>query len=43
MMPADEADEIARLKAALDGANVQYRANASKESLERLVAELSKE
>ncbi|AOA04604.1 hypothetical protein [Pseudomonas sp. TMW 2.1634] len=41
--PADEADEIARLKAALDGANVQYRANASKESLERLVAELSKE
>lgn len=43
MMPADEVDEIARLKAALDGANVQYRANASKESLERLVAELSKE
>ena len=43
MMPADEADEIAKLKAALDGANVQYRANASKESLERLVAELSKE
>lgn len=43
MMPADEADEIAKLKAALDGANVQYRANASKESLERLVAELPKE
>lgn len=43
MTPADEADEIARLKAALDGAKVQYRANASKESLERLVAELSKE
>ena len=43
MMPADEADDIARLKAALDEANVQYRANASKESLERLVAELSKE
>ena len=43
MTPADEADEIARLKAALDEANVQYRANASKESLERLVAELPKE
>lgn len=43
MMPADEADDIAKLKAALDEANVQYRANASKESLERLVAELSKE
>ena len=43
MMPTDEADEIARLKATLDGASVQYRANASKESLERLVAELSKE
>lgn len=43
MMPADEADDIARLKAALDEANVQYRANASKESLERLVAELPKE
>lgn len=42
MMPADEADDIARLKAALDGAKVQYRANASKESLERLVAELYK-
>ena len=41
--PTDEADEIARLKAELDGANVLYRANASKESLERLVAELSKE
>ena len=41
--PADEADEIAALKATLDEAKVQYRANASKESLERLVAELPKE
>lgn len=41
--PADEAGEIAALKAKLDDAKVQYRANASKESLEKLVAELSKE
>lgn len=41
--PADDASEIAALKARLDGAKVQYRANASKESLERLVAELPKE
>ncbi|KIQ08365.1 MULTISPECIES: hypothetical protein [Pseudomonas] len=41
--PADEADEIAALKAKLDEAKVQYRANASKESLERLVAELPRE
>lgn len=41
--PADEAGEIAGLKATLDKAKVQYRANASKESLEKLVAELPKE
>ncbi|QLG93525.1 hypothetical protein HZF02_16860 [Pseudomonas yamanorum] len=40
--PADEADEIAALKAKLDEANIQYRANASKESLEKLVADLPK-
>lgn len=40
---ADEAGEIAALKAKLDEAKVQYRANASKESLEKLVAELPKE
>ncbi|UNM22127.1 hypothetical protein K0P33_11995 [Pseudomonas sp. ArH3a] len=40
---ADEADEVAALKARLDEAKVQYRANASKESLERLVADLPKE
>ncbi|VVM51457.1 hypothetical protein PS663_00809 [Pseudomonas fluorescens] len=39
----DEAVEIAALKAKLDEAKVQYRANASKESLEKLVAELPKE
>jgi hypothetical protein len=39
----DEASEIAALKAKLDEAKVQYRANASKESLEKLVAELTKE
>ena len=43
MSPADEAGEIAALKAKLDEAKVQYRANASKESLERLVADLPKE
>ena len=41
--PADEAGEIAALKAKLDEAKVQYRANVSKESLEKLVAELPKE
>lgn len=41
--PADEAGEITALKAKLDDANIQYRANASKESLEKLVAELTKE
>lgn len=40
--PADEAGEITALKATLDEAKVQYRANASKESLEKLVAELAK-
>ena len=40
--PAEEAGEIAALKAKLDAANVQYRANASKESLEKLIAELPK-
>jgi len=40
--PADEATQIEALKAKLDEANVQYRANASKESLEKLVAELPK-
>lgn len=40
--PADEAGEIAALKAKLDEAKVQYRANASKESLEKLVADLPK-
>lgn len=41
-LPADEAGEIAALKAKLDEAKVPYRANASKESLERLVADLPK-
>ncbi|AZF05619.1 hypothetical protein C4J94_2852 [Pseudomonas sp. R5-89-07] len=41
--PTDEAGEIAALKAKLDDAKVQYRANASKESLEKLLAELTKE
>ena len=40
---ADEAGEVAELKAKLDEAKVPYRANASKESLEKLVAELPKE
>lgn len=37
-----EAKEIANLKAKLDEAKVPYRANASKESLEKLVADLPK-
>ncbi len=41
--PADEAGEVAALKAKLDKAEVPYRANASKDSLEKLVAELPKE
>ena len=43
MPPAGEAGEIASLKAKLDEAKVPYRANASKESLEKLVAELTNE
>ncbi|MDD1131159.1 hypothetical protein [Pseudomonas shahriarae] len=38
-----DAKEIADLKAKLDEAKVPYRANASKDSLEKLVAELTKE
>ena len=41
--PVDEAGEIAALKTKLDEAKIQYRANASKESLEKLVAELPRE
>ena len=41
--PADEAGEISALKEKLDEAKIQYRGNASKESLEKLVAELTKE
>lgn len=37
-----DAREIVELKAKLDEAKVPYRANASKESLEKLVAELTK-
>lgn len=37
-----EAKEIAELKAKLDAAGVPYRANASKESLEKLIADLPK-
>ncbi|UZE14797.1 hypothetical protein [Pseudomonas sp. B21-053] len=37
-----EAKDIAELKDRLDAAGVAYRANASKESLEKLVADLSK-
>ena len=38
----DNAEKIAALKAQLDAANVQYRANASVESLEKAVADLTK-
>ena len=38
-----EAKEIADLKAKLDAAKVTYRANASKESLQKQVAELDKQ
>ncbi|WP_085637914.1 MULTISPECIES: hypothetical protein [unclassified Pseudomonas] len=38
----DSADKIAALKAQLDAAGVQYRANASVESLEKAVADLPK-
>ena len=41
--PDDETGEISALKAKLDEAKIQYRGNASKESLEKLVAELTKE
>lgn len=37
-----DAKEVAELKARLDEAKVPYRANASKESLEKLVADLPK-
>ncbi|MCO8161071.1 hypothetical protein NJC38_02755 [Pseudomonas sp. 21LCFQ010] len=37
-----EAKEIEDLKAKLDAAKITYRANASKESLEKLVADLAK-
>lgn len=37
-----EAKEVAELKAKLDAANVTYRANASKESLQKLVDDLPK-
>jgi regulator of replication initiation timing len=41
-LKADEGQEVEALKAKLDVAGVSYRANASKESLEKLVADLSK-
>jgi hypothetical protein len=41
-LKAGEGQEVEALKAQLDAAGVTYRANASKESLERLVAELPK-
>ncbi|MDD0974822.1 hypothetical protein [Pseudomonas fontis] len=40
--PVDNVEKIAGLKAQLDAASVQYRANASVESLEKAVAELPK-
>jgi len=40
--PVVNAEKIVALKAQLDAANVQYRANASVESLEKAVAELPK-
>ena len=39
--PADDSVEIEALKAALDAAKVNYRANASKEALQKQVAELA--
>lgn len=39
---AKEAKDIAELKAALDAAKIPYRANASKDALEKLVADLAK-
>ncbi|GHS80322.1 hypothetical protein PAGU2196_11560 [Pseudomonas sp. PAGU 2196] len=38
-----EANEVAELKATLDAANVTYRANASRESLQKQVAELGQQ
>ncbi|MGE8302875.1 MAG: hypothetical protein ACN6PW_00280 [Pseudomonas kermanshahensis] len=38
-----EAKEVAELKAKLDAANVTYRANASKESLQKQLAELNQQ
>jgi len=38
-----EAQEVAELKATLDAANVTYRANASRESLQKQVAELGEQ
>ena len=40
--PTDDGAEIEALKAALDAANVSYRANASKEALQKQVTELTK-
>ena len=40
---APDDDIVAALKAKLDEAGVQYRANASRESLEKLAAEISAE
>ncbi|WP_371918979.1 hypothetical protein [Pseudomonas sp. B15(2017)] len=40
--PVDNAEKIAGLKAQLDAAGVQYRANASLDALEKAVAELPK-
>lgn len=39
--PADDSVEIEALKGALDAAKVNYRANASKEALQKQVAELA--
>lgn len=39
---SDDSAEIEALKAALDAADVSYRANASKEALQKQVAELTK-
>lgn len=39
--PADDGAEIEALKAALDAAKLTYRANASKEALQKQVAELT--
>lgn len=41
-LPTDDAGEVEALKVKLDAAGVAYRANASKESLGKLVAELPK-